>query len=51
MLIGTYQALKKMLNRKVHFNGEPINRVSVTKYVGIYIDETMNGMYKIIPKI
>ncbi len=35
MLIGTYQALKKIFNINVHINGEPINRVSVAKYVGM----------------
>ncbi len=39
----TYQALKKILNINVHINGEPINRVSVAKYVGIYIAE--NTLY------
>ncbi len=54
MLIGTYQALKKILNINVHINGEPMNRVSVTKYVGIYIDENLKWdvhIAKIIPKI
>ncbi len=54
MLIGTYQALKKILNINVHINGEPINRVSVAKYVGIYIDENLKWdvhIGKIIPKI
>ncbi len=37
MLIGTYQALQKILNINVHIDGEPMNRVSVTKYVGMYI--------------
>ncbi len=32
ILIGTYQALKMILNINVHINGEPINRVSVAKY-------------------
>ncbi len=54
MLIGTYQALKKILNINVHINGEPINRVSVAKYVGMYIDENLKWYVhidKIIPKI
>ncbi len=53
MLIGTNQALKKILNN-VHINGEPINRVSVTKYVGMYIDGNLKWdvhFDKIIPKI
>ncbi len=41
MLIGTYQALKKILNINVNINGEPINREWVAKYVGMYIDENL----------
>ncbi len=54
MLIGTYQVLKKILNINVHINGEPINRVSVTKYVGMYMDKNLKWdahIDKIIPKI
>ncbi len=54
MLIGTYQALKKILYINVHINGEPINRVSVSKYVGMYIDKNLKWdvhIHKIIPKI
>ncbi len=51
----TYQALKKMLNINVHINGEPINRVPVTKYVGMYIDKNLKWDVHIdkmiIPKI
>ncbi len=41
MLIGTYQALKKIFKINVQIDGEPINRVSVAKYVGMYIDENL----------
>ncbi len=54
MLIGTYQALKKILSINVHINCEPINRVSVTKYDCMYIDENLKWdvhIDKIIPKI
>ncbi len=54
MLIDTYQALKKILNINVHINSEPINRVSVTKYVGMCIDENLKwdvNFNKIILKI
>ncbi len=54
MLIGTYQALKKILNINVHIDGEPFNRVSVAKYVGMYIDANLKWdvhIDKIIPKI
>ncbi len=37
-LVLTYQVLQKILNINFHINGEPINRVSVAKYVGMYID-------------
>ncbi len=39
MLIGTFQALNIILYINVHINGELINRISVAKYVGMYIDE------------
>ncbi len=54
MLNGIYQALKKILNINVHINGEPINRVSFVKYVGMYINENLKWdvhIDKIIPKI
>ncbi len=54
ILIGTYHALKKILNINVHIDGELINRVSVAKYVGIYRDENLKWdvhIDKIIPKI
>ncbi len=38
MLIGTYQALKKILNINVYIDGEPINRVSVAKNLRMYIE-------------
>ncbi len=43
-----------ILKINVHINGEPINRVSITKYVGMYIDENLKWdvhIDKIIPKI
>ncbi len=54
MLIGTYQALKKKLKINVHIDGESINRVSVAKYIGMYIDENLKWdvhIAEIIPKI
>ncbi len=54
MLIDTYEALKKILNINVHIDGEPINRVSVAKYIGMYINENLKwdvNIDKIIPKI
>ncbi len=50
MLIGTYQ----ILNINVHIDGKPINRLSVAKSVGMYIDENLKWdvhIDKIIPKI
>ncbi len=46
-LVQVYQARKKILNIN-------INRISVAKYVGIYIDENLKwdvDIEKIIPKI
>ncbi len=54
MIISTYQALKNLLNINVHINGQPINSVSVPKYVGIYKYENLKWdvhFDKIIPKI
>ncbi len=41
MLIGTHQALQKMLDIRVHIDNEPLKRVSVTKYIGMYINENL----------
>ncbi len=54
MLIGTYQALQQMLDIRVHIDNEPLKRVSVAKYIGIYIDENLKWnvhIDNIIPKI
>ncbi len=54
MQIGTYQSMVKMPNLMIHINNEPLKKVSITKYLGMYIDENLkwdahiNGM---IPKI
>ncbi len=53
MLIGTHQALQKMLDIRVHIDNEPLKRLSVAKYIGMYIDENLkrNVHIDIIPKI
>ncbi len=54
MLIGTHQALQKMLDIRVHVDNEPFKRVlSVAKYIGMYIDENLkwNVYIDIVPKI
>ncbi len=43
MLIGTYQALQKMLDIRVHIDNEPLKRVSVAKYISMYIDENLRA--------
>jgi len=54
MQIGTYQALNKMPNLRIHINNEPLKQVSVAKYLGMYIDENLKWDEHInvmIPKI
>ncbi len=55
MLIGTHQALPKMLDIRVHVDNEPFKRVlSVAKYIGMYIDENLKWnvhINNIVPKI
>ncbi len=54
MLIGTHQALQKMLDIRVHIYNETLKRVSVAKYIGMYIDENLKWnvhIDNIIPKI
>ncbi len=41
MLISRHQALQKMLDMRVHIDNEPLKRVSVAKYIGMYIDENL----------
>ncbi len=54
MLIGTHQALQKMLDIRIHIDNEPLKRVSFAKYIGMYIDENLKWnvhIDNIIPKI
>ncbi len=54
MFIGTYQALKKMLDIRVQIDNEPLKRVSVANYIGMYIDENLKWnvhIDNIVPKI
>ncbi len=54
MLISTHQALQKMLDIRVHIDNEPLKRVSVAKYIGMYIDENLKWNVHIdnmVPKI
>ncbi len=37
MLISTHQALQKMLDVRVHIDNEPLKRVSVAKYISMYM--------------
>ncbi len=41
ILIGTHQALQKMLDIRVHIDKEPLKRVSVAKYISMYIDKNL----------
>lgn len=54
MLIGTHQALSKVTNINVHINNEPLEQVSVAKYLGLFIDSNLkwdDHISKVIPKI
>ncbi len=42
MLLGTYQALRKIPSPQFHINNEPLRPESVTKYLGMYIDEYLH---------
>ncbi len=41
MLISTHQALQNMFDIRVHIDNGPLNRVSVAKYINMYIDENL----------
>ncbi len=39
MVIVKCQVLQKMLDIRVHIDNEPLKRVSVAKYIGMYLDK------------
>ncbi len=41
MQISAYQSIAKMPNLMIHINNEPLKKVSITKYLGMYIDENL----------
>jgi hypothetical protein len=54
MQIGTHQSLAKMPDLSIHINNEPLQRVSMSKYLGLCIDENLRWeehINYIIPKI
>ncbi len=54
MLIGMYQSLAKMLEMSIHINNEPLHKVSISKYLGMFIDFNLkwdDHINNIIPKI
>ncbi len=54
MQIGTYQSIAKMPNLMIHINNEPLKKVWIAKYLGMYIDENLKWDEHInvmIPKI
>ncbi len=54
MQIGTYQSSAKMSNLMIHINNEPLKKVLIDKYLGMYIDENLKWNEYInvmIPKI
>ncbi len=53
MLIGTFQSLAKMPDIHVHIHNEPLNQVTVAKYLGMFIDSNLkwdDHINKIVPK-
>ncbi len=54
MFIVTHRTLQKMLDIRVHIDNEPLKRVSVAKYIGMYIDVNLKWnvhIDNIVPKI
>ncbi len=54
MQIDTYQSIAKMPNLMFHINNEPLKKVSIAKYLGMYIDENLKldeHINVMIPKI
>ncbi len=47
MLLGTYQALRKIPSPQIHINNEPLRQVSVVKDLGMYIDEKLHWNHDI----
>ncbi len=41
MQIGTYQPFAQMPNIMIHINNEPLKKVSIAEYLGMYIDENL----------
>ncbi len=54
MLIGTFQSLANMLDIHVHIDNEALNQVTVSKYLGMFIDSNLkwdDHINKLVPKI
>ncbi len=54
MKIGTYHSIVEMPNLMIHINNEPLKKVSIAKYLGMYVDDNLKWNEHInvmIPKI
>ncbi len=52
MLIGTYQSLAKMPEMSIHINNNPSHKVTISKYLGMFIDSNWDDhISNMIPKI
>ncbi len=54
MLVGTYQSLPKVTDRRIHTNNEPLKQITVSKYLGMKIDSNLkwdDHINAIMPKI
>ncbi len=54
MLIGRYQSLTKMPEMSIHINNEPLHKVTISKYLWMFIDSNLkwdDHINNMIPKI
>ncbi len=54
ILIGTYRSLSKMPEMSIHINNEPLHKVTISIYLGMFIDSNLkwdDHINNMIPKI
>ncbi len=54
MLIVMYQSLAKIPEMSIHINNEPLHKVTISKYLGMFIDSNLKWddlINNMIPKI
>ncbi len=53
MLIGTYKSFAKIPEMSIHINNEPLHKVTISKYLGLFIDSNLkwdNHINNMIPQ-